>query len=155
MHCLFSTLLESRRKPEAAPLDEQIGRALDGTADPAEALQETARQWNAITNEVGIDGELRQALGTIQAARHALEQGGEVDLKPLEGKIERFCEALREVPPERRESMKKRVIALIDDLDHLAADLRTQYAELSERIGKMSSHRRALDAYGNSTTDRE
>lgn len=108
-----------------------------------------------MTNEPGIGGELQEALGTIQAARHALEQGGEVDLKPLERKIEQFCEALHEVPPEQREAMKKRVIALIDDLDHLAADLRIQYAELSDRLGKMSNHRRVLDAYGNSTADKE
>lgn len=108
-----------------------------------------------MTNEAGIGGELQETLGYIQAARHALEQGGEVDLKPLEGKIEQFCEALHEVPPEQRESMKKRVIALIDDLDNLAADLRVQYAELSDRLGKMSSHRQALGAYSNNTADKE
>ncbi|MCE2510730.1 MAG: hypothetical protein J4G10_07125 [Alphaproteobacteria bacterium] len=108
-----------------------------------------------MTNETGIGGELQEALGYIQAARHALKQGGEVDLKPLEGKIERFCEALNEVPSEQRESMKKRVIALIDDLDHLAEDLRTQYDELSERLSKMSSHRKVLDAYGNRTPDKK
>ncbi|MGB1548151.1 MAG: hypothetical protein ACPHIA_06415 [Alphaproteobacteria bacterium] len=108
-----------------------------------------------MTNESGIGGELREALGYIQAARHALKEGGEVDLKPLEGKIARFCEALNEAPPQQRQSMKKKVIALIDDLDYLAEDLRTQYAELSERLGKMNRHRQALGAYANKPPAKE
>ncbi|MEW5703026.1 MAG: hypothetical protein AB1781_00315 [Pseudomonadota bacterium] len=94
-------------------------------------------------------GELQDAMGYIQATRHALEKGGEVDLRPLEMKIERFCKALHEAPPDRRETMKKRVIGLIDDLDRLAEELRGQYAELGERLSKMSRHEQALGAYGN------
>lgn len=100
-------------------------------------------------------GELQEVLGYIQTARHALEAGGEIDLKPLETKIERFCSSLEELPPEQRKSMKKKAIALIDDLDHLAEDLRSQYSALSEQLSKMSNHHRALSAYGKQPSDKE
>jgi len=92
-------------------------------------------------------GELQEAIGCIQAARHALEEGNGINLKPLEIKIEHFCQSLGELPPEQRELMRKKVIALLDDLDHLADDLRAQYSELGERLGKMNTHHHALSAY--------
>ena len=100
-------------------------------------------------------GELQEAIGYIQAARHALEEGNGIDLKPLEIKIEHFCRSLGELPPEQREAMRKKVIALLDDLDHLADDLRSQYAELGERLGKMNTHHRALSAYGNPSNNKK
>ncbi len=100
-------------------------------------------------------GELQEAIGYIQAARHALEEGGGIDLKPLEQKINHFCKSLGELPPEQRDAMKQKAIALIDDLDHLAEDLRSQYSELSERLNKMSTHHRALNAYGKQPADKE
>tara|TARA_R110002049_G_scaffold2750_2_gene21705 strand:+ start:579957 stop:581327 length:1371 start_codon:yes stop_codon:yes gene_type:complete len=41
-------------------LDQQVGRCLDGKANPAEALGEAAKQWQAITTEVGTEQQMRQ-----------------------------------------------------------------------------------------------
>ena len=101
------------------------------------------------------NGELQEAIGYIQAARHALEEGTHIDLKPLEKKIEVFCNSLEELPPERREPIKKKVISLLDDLDHLADELRSQYAEFGERLGKINVHHRALSAYGNKPANKK
>ena len=40
-------------------LDDQIGRVLQGDAEPAAALAEVARQWQAKTKEIGVDEQLR------------------------------------------------------------------------------------------------
>ena len=41
-------------------LDEQVGRCLDGKAKPAEALNDTAKQWQEITQTQGVEIQMRQ-----------------------------------------------------------------------------------------------
>lgn len=42
-----------------AALDAQVTRALDGEATPQEALGEVAKRWQAITDEIGMEDQLR------------------------------------------------------------------------------------------------
>ena len=42
-----------------AALDQQISRALTGDATPRQALAEVAKQWQATTEKVGVDKQLR------------------------------------------------------------------------------------------------
>ena len=42
-----------------AALDSQVVRALDGEVTPEQALAEVARRWQATTEQVGVEKQLR------------------------------------------------------------------------------------------------
>ena len=98
-----------------------------------------------------------QGLGAIViAARGFVADGKVVDLAPLEQEIKRICDSITELPADQNAPLRPVMVALIDDLEKLAAEIRDTHSELEDQLQSFSNHTTAVAAYakGGSTRKR-
>ncbi|MCZ6847602.1 MAG: hypothetical protein O7F75_02010 [Alphaproteobacteria bacterium] len=89
-----------------------------------------------------------QGLGSIvTAARGFVADGKVVDLAPLEQEIKRICGSITALPADQNAPLKPVMVALIDDLDKLAAEIRDTHSELEGQLKSFSNHKTAIAAY--------
>ncbi len=89
-----------------------------------------------------------QGLGSIvTAARGFVADGKVVDLAPLEQEIKRICGSITALPADQNAPLKPVMVALIDDLDKLAAEIRDTHSELEGQLQSFSNHTTAVAAY--------
>ena len=89
-----------------------------------------------------------QGLGSIViAARGFVADGKVVDLEPLEQEIKRICGSITALPADQNAPLKPVMVALIDDLDKLAAEIRDTHSELEGQLKSFSNHKTAIAAY--------
>ena len=89
-----------------------------------------------------------QGLGSIViAARGFVADGKVVDLAPLEQEIKRICDSITELPADQNAPLRPVMVALIDDLDKLAAEIRDTHSELEGQLRSFSNHKTAIAAY--------
>ena len=89
-----------------------------------------------------------QGLGSIViAARGFVADGKVVDLEPLEQEIKRICGNITALPANQNAPLKPVMVALIDDLDKLAAEIRDTHSELEGQLKSFSNHKTAIAAY--------
>jgi len=89
-----------------------------------------------------------QGLGAIViAARGFVADGKVVDLAPLEQEIKRICGSITALPADQNAPLKPVMVALIDDLDKLAAEIRDTHSELEGQLKSFSNHKTAIAAY--------
>ncbi len=96
-----------------------------------------------------------QGLGSIvTAARGFVADGKVVDLAPLEQEIKRICGSITALPADQNAPLKPVMVALIDDLDKLAAEIKDTHSELEGQLQSFSNHKTAIAAYakGGSTS---
>ena len=104
-----------------------------------------------MNTDTEVRRELRTTASLLSGARDQLAAGGNVELSALESQVERICGMLAALPRELALSFKTPMIALIDDLDRLSADLTVHHAELSRQLKGLADHRQATTAYGNTS----
>jgi hypothetical protein len=105
-------------------------------------------------------GEIRDQLQAtteqIDAARRMVAGGQLVDLSGLKGEVETLCGAIETLPAAERGGFRAPIVSLIDELDKLAAVIKTQHAALQKGMKAVSARRQASTAYVNaSKTERK
>lgn len=94
-----------------------------------------------------------QGLGSIvTAARGYVADGKVVDLVPLEQEIKRICDAITALPEDQNAPLRPVMVALIDDLEKLAAEIRDTHSELEGQLQSLSNHTTAVAAYAKGGT---
>ncbi len=89
-----------------------------------------------------------QGLGSIvTAARGYVADDKVVDLAPLEQEIKRICDAITALPADQNAPLRPVMVALIDDLEKLAGEIRDTHSELEGQLQSLSSHTTAVAAY--------
>ncbi len=89
-----------------------------------------------------------QGLGSIViAARSFVADGKVVDLVPLEQEIKRICDSITALPVDQNAPLRPVMVALIDDLEKLAAEIRDTHSELEGQLQSLSTHKTAVAAY--------
>lgn len=91
----------------------------------------------------------------IAAARRLVDVGDSVDLSGLECSVDAICGAIRKLPAEDQPPLKLPIVGLVDELDKLSEDLRTQHSKLSKGLKALSSGEQAAKAYGQTGGKRE
>lgn len=99
--------------------------------------------------------QLDAAAAIVAGARQVLADGRAVDLAGLDQRIAGLCEAARMLPEPAAGGLKPRLVALLDDVDRLAADVEAQRALLTKALGSLAARRHAVAAYGKSATHRK
>ena len=94
-----------------------------------------------------IEPLFTRANAQVMAARHALAGGQAVDLDGLEELIEAACRDLGELSGAEASALQPRLMALYDDLDHLAESLRHEHDTLKLALNDLSTQQRARKAY--------
>lgn len=95
-----------------------------------------------------LHAELAEAMDRVAAARRLLAAGYTVDLKGLDLEVGRLCEAIAELPRDRRGPLKGALLALTDELTRLEGDLRANHDEVTGQLRSMSQGAQAARAYG-------
>ncbi len=97
-----------------------------------------------------------QGLGSIvTAARGFVADGKVVDLAPLEQEIKRICDSITELPADQNAPLRPVMVALIDDLEKLAAEIRDTHSELEGQLQSFSNHTTAVAAYAKGGSTRK
>ena len=97
-----------------------------------------------------------QGLGSIViAARSFVADGKVVDLAPLEQEIKRICNSITELPADQNAPLRPVMVALIDDLEKLAAEIRDTHSELEGQLQSFSNHTTAVAAYAKGRSTRK
>lgn len=96
--------------------------------------------------------DIRRSLSSLAAsvdiARRRVDGGEVVELRDLDRAVAEICTAVGRLPLQDRAGLKPPVMALIDELDKLAATLKQQHGQISESLRTHSSHHQAARAYG-------
>ena len=97
-----------------------------------------------------------QGLGSIvTAARGFVADGKVVDLVPLEQEIKRICDNIIALPADQNAPLRPVMLALIDDLDKLATEIRDTHSELEGQLQSSSTHKSAVAAYAKGAIPRK
>lgn len=91
--------------------------------------------------------ELARINEVITAARELVADGQLVNLAPLEGEVARICGALATLSATEARRAQPVLLALMDELDRLAGEMRARQSEYEEELRSLASHRNAARAY--------
>lgn len=100
-----------------------------------------------MNDAASISSELERAGCMIDACGESAKRGELVDLSGLDTTMEGLCQDLMGLPEAERIPLKPRLIDLIDRLNKLIDDLKTQQTLVSDDIKDLSSRHRAVSAY--------
>ncbi|MBL6946498.1 MAG: hypothetical protein ISR47_07660 [Rhodospirillales bacterium] len=91
--------------------------------------------------------EMDKVASVIATAQRMLTEGKMIDLSALSGKVELLCAQGISAPPEEREAVARALEKLVNALDDLAKDLKTQFQAIGGDAEE-TSRQQALNAYG-------
>lgn len=89
-------------------------------------------------------------MAVVGAARQILADGRAVDLAGLEGRVVTLCEKVRTLPEQHAALYRPRLVALLDELDRLTAELEAQHQLVARELGSLVTRKHAVRAYGKS-----
>jgi hypothetical protein len=94
-------------------------------------------------------GSLMQSLsGVVARARGELDTGNLVDLSAIEAGVNALCAQATTLSPSDSNSVRPRMLALLDDFGHLSRAIEGRLAELKQELDKSGGRQNALRAYG-------
>lgn len=91
---------------------------------------------------------LDDAQRAIVTATALVAEGRPIDLIGLDKEIATLCGNIAGLPGGERKDFKARLLALIDELGRLVAEIETQHRAIAAALGGVSSRRNAVSAYG-------
>ncbi len=94
-----------------------------------------------------IRAELARINEVVAAARDLIADGQFINLAPLEGEVERICGGIGALSGTDAEIVKPALLALMDELDRLAGEMRERQGEYESELRSLASHRNAARAY--------
>ena len=95
-----------------------------------------------------ISERLEQVIDQIRAAYAMVLEGRSVELSGFQERVEAVCGDIEKLPPDQRSPFEMPVVSLIDELNKLEAELKTQHANLSKGLKAISNRHNASSAYG-------
>ena len=94
-------------------------------------------------------GGLMQALsGVVARARSELDAGNLVDLTAIEAGVSELCAQATALPSSDDESVRPRLLTLMDDFGYLSRAIEARLDELKQELDKSGGRQNALRAYG-------
>ena len=100
-----------------------------------------------MTDVAQIRHGLEEVVGAIALARRKVGEGQLVDLSGLEKRVDELCTAIREQDGKEAQSLRPSLLSLIEDLNRLSEDLKSQQGEVAAELKDTQSHRSAAAAY--------
>ncbi len=110
---------------------------------------------SSLSTAEDLTTDLRGLGSIVTAARSFVADGKVVDLVPLEQEIKRICESITALPADQTVPLRPVMVALIDDLDKLAAEIRDTHSELEGQLQSLSTHKTAVAAYAKGGSTRK
>ena len=101
-----------------------------------------------------LEAEIEAVRGRLAAAKVQADAGAVVELGGLEDRVARLAAALGALSPAEAGGFKPRLLALLDDIDRLAAAMTAHHRALKDALSGISEHKRAATAYGPPEPDR-
>jgi hypothetical protein len=95
-----------------------------------------------------IGQRLDEVTEHISAAHAMVLAGRSVELPGFQERVEAVCGDIEKLPAAKRSRFEMPMVSLIDELNKLEAELKTQHTNLSEGLKAVSSRHRASSAYG-------
>lgn len=95
-----------------------------------------------------IGNRLREVTDQVGAAHAMALAGRSIELPGFQERVEAVCKDIEKLPADRRAPFEMPVVALIDGLNKLEAELRDQHTSLSQGLKAVSNRHRASSAYG-------
>ena len=102
-----------------------------------------------MSNSENLPQELQAAEQMIARIRAEASAGNSIDLAPLEARVEILCQTVEDLPAEQARQLRVSLLALLEDFDLLAKQLKTNLVQLTEQLGAATERRRAALAYSN------
>ena len=100
-----------------------------------------------MTRAESICDELNRVGDVITAARDLVNDGQLINLAPLQNEINRICSGLDGLDAAAAAQVQPVLLGLIDDLDHLAHDMRVRQLGHEEQLRALTTHSGAATAY--------
>ena len=94
-----------------------------------------------------IESEMGALITSLRNARQGLAKGAAIDLEPLEQSVRRLCGQIDALPRAEADSLRPRVIGLLEEINCVGDNLRAGLGELAQLLGAAGERRRALSAY--------
>lgn len=91
--------------------------------------------------------ELSRIGDIVVAARDLISDGQLINLNPLESEVSRICGEIECLNADQAAPLKPVLLALINDLDRLAGEMRQRQNEFEQELREVSSHSKAARAY--------
>lgn len=101
-----------------------------------------------MSNSSDIAERLKVVTEHVSAAHSMVLAGRSVELTGFQERVETICKDIEKLPATERSQFEMPVVSLIDELNKLESELKTQQANLSEGLKAVSSRHRASSAYG-------
>ncbi len=95
-----------------------------------------------------IGQRLKEVIEHISAAHAMVLAGRSVELPGVQEWVEAVCKDIESLPTAKRSGFEMPMVSLIDELNKLEAELKTQHDNLEEGLKAVSSRHRASSAYG-------
>ena len=94
-----------------------------------------------------IAADLTRIEGMVLHASTQVAAGYACDVSDLDAAIQVVCRSIETLPAERAREIHARMLALYDELGHLAEKIQENLATLSDRLGDNTKRRQAASAY--------
>ncbi len=94
-----------------------------------------------------IAEDLTRIEGLVLRANSQVGAGYACDLSVMDAAIQAICRSIETLPAEQARGIQARVVALYDELGHLAEKIQENLATLSDRLGDNTKRREAASAY--------
>jgi hypothetical protein len=95
--------------------------------------------------------DIKTLSGLLEEVRSELDNGATIDLDPLQPQVEDICQRAAGLPAGEEETIRPRLLALIDELNRLGAALEARVADLKGLLDGTGDRSRALEAYKRGT----
>ncbi len=94
-----------------------------------------------------ISQELKSIHRAVHTAAAMLESGEVMELNEVENRVKAVCADIQSLPPNQRESTKRPLVSLLDDMDKFFEQLKIKHADLLKQIQSIAPQQSALKAY--------
>ncbi len=87
----------------------------------------------------------------LKSLTENLENGGNLDMSPLNTKVKDFCDELKTLPPIEAKSYQNKLSEITTNLSELVARMVEKQGAIREQIDSLNQRKRANNAYGSSS----
>jgi len=78
--------------------------------------------------------QLNEITGMIAEARDSVSDGEVIDLSEIQDLVQAFCLNIQNIPPEDSETLQTKIVSMIENLNHLAQELKSQQQSLGTDV---------------------
>ena len=104
-----------------------------------------------MSQSIEIAAELDSVSDLVARAKADLTAGVNLDLAPLETKIEALCTRIEALSPGEGRAVQSSLLALADTFNSLAGSIEAALSEVKTEMGEISGRQRAASAYAKSS----